>query len=167
MTSLEQRAREVVLALRTANFYLTGAESVTCGLVSAALGSVSGASEVFLGSFVTYSNEFKISAIGVSGSLIHRQGAVDPEVAAQMALSARRQAARFAGVGEERIVSFSTTGVAGPGMADGKNPGTVFVAVAADFGCVVKQLELQGERNEVREEAASQVLGLILEQYSS
>jgi len=164
---LEQLAIEVVSLLRSNAVYLTGAESVTGGLVSSALAGVPGASEVFLGGFVTYSNEFKVSGLGVSGSLIARQGAVDPEVAAQMASAARSRAARYVERSEEEVIGFSTTGVAGPGEAEGKKPGTVFVAVATGTRCVVKQLDLEGDRNRVRDAAACQVLSLILEQFES
>lgn len=145
--------------------FLTGAESLTAGGVSAFVAAIPGASRVFRGSFVAYSHEFKSEAIGVSRSLLANQGAIDPEVVAQMALGARAKAASFEGVAEDRFLSFATSGVAGPEPSDRKPVGLVYVAVANHLESVqVRELWLQGDREQVQSLAVQAAIELLVEQ---
>lgn len=144
---------------------LTGAESLTGGLVSAHIVACPGASRVFLGSYVTYSRQFKAGALGVRRDLLENQGAVDPEVVAQMAVGAQARALGLHGESSGKIVAFATTGVAGPEASEGKAVGLVYVAVANQYGDVlVKELEFSGSRNEIRQKAAEATLQMLMEQ---
>ncbi|WP_337061059.1 CinA family protein [Kineococcus sp. G2] len=146
-------AARVVAALRAAGLTVATAESLTGGLVCAALVDVPGASVVVRGAVVAYATELKASLLGVDGALLARTGPVDAEVARQMALGARAR------LGAD--VGLATTGVAGPGPADGHPAGTVFVAVAADVlpgGATARLLRLPGERAAVRRSAVQAVL---------
>ncbi len=78
-------AKEVLEMLEKKGLKLAIAESLTGGMLCSELVSIPGASNVVLGSFVAYQTELKSSALGVNRSLLKEQGAVDPEVAAQMA----------------------------------------------------------------------------------
>ncbi len=101
------------------------AESCTGGLLANRVTDVSGASEIFLAGYVTYSNEAKIDILGVDRDLIARQGAVSAEVAAAMAEGARKRANAF--------YALATTGIAGPAGGSVEKPvGTVFVALSSD-----------------------------------
>ncbi|MEU6658670.1 CinA family protein [Streptomyces sp. NPDC046821] len=100
---------------------LAVAESLTGGLVAAEITSVPGASRVFRGSVTSYATELKRDVLGVDGTLLAERGAVDPDVAQQMATGVRRALGADWGI--------STTGVAGPDEQDGQPVGTVFVAV--------------------------------------
>ncbi|WP_432496559.1 CinA family protein [Kineococcus auxinigenes] len=149
----EPAAARVVAALRAAGLTVATAESLTGGLVCAALVDVPGASAVVRGGLVAYATELKASLLGVDGALLARTGPVDAEVARQMARGARAR------LGAD--VGLATTGVAGPGPADGHPAGTVFVAVAADAlpgGAAARRLALAGERAEVRRTAVQEVL---------
>ena len=99
---------------------IASAESLTGGAVGVALTQVPGSSETYVGGFVAYSPALKTSLLGVSEALISEVGTVNPQVAYEMALGARRA------TGADWSVA--TTGVAGP-ESEGKSPGTVYIAV--------------------------------------
>lgn len=119
-------ASSVVSALRRAGLTCAVAESLTGGLVLDALVAVPGASACLRGGVVAYQSDVKRDLLDVSADLLAREGAVHPEVAAQMATGVRRRLAADVGV--------ATTGVAGPDPQDGRPPGTVHVAVAGPDG---------------------------------
>jgi nicotinamide-nucleotide amidase len=149
-----------VLALLSArDETLAVAESLTGGLVAADLTAVPGASRVFRGSVTAYATDLKRDVLGVDGDLLRNRGAVDAEVARQMAAGVRR--VMGAGWGA------ATTGVAGPEPQDGQSVGTVFVAVAPPEGAVkVSALRLNGDRAAIRKESVRGVLALLLGELS-
>ncbi len=114
-------AAEVVRLLTVRGGTLAVAESLTGGLVAAEITSVPGASKVFRGSVTAYATELKHRLLGVDASLLAARGAVNPQVAAQMAVGVRKALGADWGL--------ATTGVAGPDPQDGQPVGTVFVAV--------------------------------------
>lgn len=120
------------------------AESLTGGLVAAALTAAPGASRAFRGSVTAYATDLKQRLLGVDGALLAEQGAVDPEVARQLATGVRDRLGADWGV--------STTGVAGPAPQDGRPVGTVYVAVAAPGSerAVALRMFAQGDRAEIR-----------------
>jgi nicotinamide-nucleotide amidase len=130
------------------------AESLTGGLVAAALTSVPGSSTVFRGGIVAYATDLKASLLHVPSGLLEAHGAVHPEVAAAMARGVRDRLGSSVGL--------ATTGVAGPGPAEGKPAGTVFVAVDGPFGAAGAGLQLAGGRAEVREESVGAVLSMLV-----
>ncbi|QAY70593.1 CinA family protein [Xylanimonas protaetiae] len=145
-----------VLAAAAARGWSIGvAESLTGGLVVAALVSVPGASAVLRGGVVAYATDLKASLLGVDAALLAERGAVDPDVAAAMAGGVRRATGADVGL--------ATTGVAGPDPQDGKAPGLVYVAVATPERATVRRLDLPGGRAAVRAGAADGVLSLALE----
>nr|WP_042185754.1 CinA family protein [Kibdelosporangium sp. MJ126-NF4]CEL16864.1 C-terminal domain of CinA type S [Kibdelosporangium sp. MJ126-NF4]CTQ91908.1 C-terminal domain of CinA type S [Kibdelosporangium sp. MJ126-NF4] len=118
------------------------AESLTAGLVSAVLTAVPGASAVVRGGFVVYATDLKWGLAGVDPDLLSARGAVDTEVAAQLATGARERCAATWGLG--------LTGVAGPDPQDGVAPGTVHVGIAGPAGVDVSTITVAGDRHEVR-----------------
>ncbi|MEV5509399.1 CinA family protein [Streptomyces orinoci] len=148
-------ARQALAALVGAGHTAAVAESLTGGLVAAALTAVPGASRAVRGSVTAYATEVKREVLGVDGSLLAERGAVDPEVARQMALGVRSLLGADWGL--------ATTGVAGPEPQDGKPVGTVFVAVAGPDGrTVVRALSLAGNRERIRAASTDAVLALLL-----
>jgi len=120
-------ARRVVDANRAVGRKLAIAESCTGGLVSAALTEIPGSSDVLGAGFVTYSNDAKVSLIGVPMELIETFGAVSIAVAWAMARGALEKS------GADTAVAI--TGVAGPGGGSDKKPvGTVVFARARKGG---------------------------------
>ncbi|MGW6061559.1 CinA family protein [Streptomyces sp. NPDC055189] len=114
-------AAEVLRLLEARGETLAVAESLTGGLVAAEVTVVPGASRVFRGSVTAYATELKQQVLGVDGTLLAERGAVDAEVALQMAAGVRKVMGADWGI--------ATTGVAGPDPQDGQAVGTVFVAV--------------------------------------
>jgi nicotinamide-nucleotide amidase len=129
------------------------AESLTGGLVAAALVQVPGASRVFRGGVVAYATDLKQVLLGVPADLLADRGAVDPEVAQAMAEGARDRLRATFGV--------ATTGVAGPEPQDGIPVGRVHVAVAGPEQTTVESLDLSGSREAVRAQAAAVALLLL------
>jgi nicotinamide-nucleotide amidase len=149
-----QLARQAVELLTTSGRTVAVAESLTGGLVSGALTSVAGASVVLRGGVVAYATDLKEALLGVPADLLASQGPVDPDVAAGMAAGVRRVLGATYGV--------ATTGVAGPGPADGQPAGTVFISVCGPTGGAGQGLQLAGDRQRVREETVRQALSLLV-----
>jgi len=131
------------------------AESLTGGLVAAALVDVPGASATFRGGLVVYAPDLKTTLAGVPAALLADRGAVDPEVARRLAVGARERCGADWGV--------STTGVAGPDPQDGVAAGTVFIAVEGPAEGGVRALRLDGDRSAVRSAATAAALDLLTE----
>ncbi|MBY8881950.1 CinA family protein [Actinacidiphila acidipaludis] len=146
-------AAEVLRLLEDAGWTLAVAESLTGGLVAAEIASVPGASRSFRGSVTAYATDVKHLVLGVDAGLLAARGAVDPDVARNMAEGVRDRLVADWGV--------STTGVAGPDPQDGKPVGTVFVAVAGPAGTEVRALELSGDRAAIRTASVAAVLDLL------
>lgn len=121
---------------------LAVAESLTGGLLAAALTAVPGASRSFRGSVTSYATDLKRDVLGVDGGLLADRGAVDPLVAEEMARGVRRV------LGADWALA--TTGVAGPEPQDGKPVGTVYVAIAGPGRSSVRPLDLRGDRAAIR-----------------
>lgn len=146
----------VVAALAARGLVVTTAESVTGGLVARMLCEVPGASAVFRGGWVTYSDRFKAHALGVPDALLATHGAVSAPVARAMALGACARG--------DADLAVATTGVAGPGPDDrGVAQGTVFVALATrgDADADVRELHLPLPRAVVQRRAAVVALDLV------
>ena len=146
-------APEVVATLVGASRTIATAESLTGGMVCAALTSVPGASAVVRGSVVAYATDLKAQVLGVDQDLLAAGGAVQAEVARQMATGVCRVLGSDIGV--------ATTGVAGPDPQDGRAVGTVFVAVATGSAVTVRELALSGNRASIREETVAAALALV------
>ena len=129
------------------------AESLTGGLLGAAITTVPGASTVFRGGVIAYATDVKAALLGVSAALLAERGAVDPDVAGAMAAGVRERLGAAIGA--------ATTGVAGPDAADGKPPGTVHIAVSTAGGTVVQTLALSGGRDEIRRDTVERSLRLM------
>jgi nicotinamide-nucleotide amidase len=147
-------ATEVIQLLTQAGTTVATAESLTGGLVAAALTDIPGSSNAFRGCVVAYATELKAQLLGVDVGMLKRYGPVYAPVAAAMAEGVRNRLGATIGV--------STTGVAGPGPADGHPAGTVHVAVSLAGDTVVRTMALQGNRDEVRRLTVERVLGLLL-----
>ena len=153
MTDPRPVADAVVMRLRELDLSIGTAESLTGGLVCAALTSVPGASTVVRGAVVAYVSEVKADVLGVDRDLLAREGAVCEPVAAQLADGIRRVLGCAVGV--------STTGVAGPDPADGQPVGTVFVGASGPWGILVEELALTGDRDQIRSASVLAVLTLL------
>ncbi|WP_285504379.1 CinA family protein [Actinokineospora sp. NBRC 105648] len=143
----------VVAALRARGETVATAESLTAGLLTAALTSVPGSSAVVRGGVVVYATELKTSLAGVPETLLAERGPVDAEVAVALAEGARDRCGASIGIG--------LTGVAGPDPQDGKPVGTVYVALAGPRGVRSVALTEPGSRESVRAGAVRAALQLL------
>ncbi len=145
----------IVLDLcRARGLTLATAESCTGGLVASRLTAVPGASDVFIGSIVSYANAVKETSLGVPASLIAEHGAVSAEVAEAMARGAR------AALGADLAVA--VTGVAGPeGGSEDKPVGLVFAHAVGPDGDKAVRTELPGDREMIRGRATAAALHLV------
>lgn len=153
--STYELAQSLVTRLSQVGLTIAAAESLTGGLVCSALVDVPGASAVLRGSVTAYATELKAQVLGVDAARLASVGPVDAQVAQEMADGA----AQLLGAD----VAVATTGVAGPGPADGHEAGTVYIAAIAPWGSVWRLLQLEGQRSQVRTQTVHQVLVLALE----
>lgn len=149
--NISAETRELAALLTKNGLYVSTAESLTGGLISAAFVDVPGCTGWFSDGFITYSDASKTKRLGVDAALIAAKTAVSAEVALQMARGAReRSGADFA---------VAVTGLAGPFADDDGNtlplapchePGLVFIAAAAPFGETVVRRVFSGDRRDIR-----------------
>jgi nicotinamide-nucleotide amidase len=152
----QSAAAAAVHALADRSETFATVESITGGLIASTVVEIAGVSAVYRGGLVVYATDLKEALAGVSGALLDERGPVDPEVASALATGGRERC--------KADWAVATTGVAGPEPQGGKPVGTVYVAVAGPYGCVVRHLEIGGGRAVVRGGAATAALRLLAEQ---
>ncbi|MFC7402853.1 CinA family protein [Citricoccus sp. GCM10030269] len=149
----------VVRALLERRLTIATAESLTAGLLAATIADVPGASGTLQGGIVAYQNHLKQDLLAVDPARLSSHGAVDPEVAGQMAVGARQATGADVGI--------STTGVAGPQPHQGHPVGTVYVGLAgldsaaSEAGSVLR-LHLSGDRKAIRRDTVRAALAEVL-----
>jgi nicotinamide-nucleotide amidase len=144
----------VLAALVAAGATVAVAESLTGGLLTAALTEPAGASAAVRGGLVVYATELKAVLAGVPVPLLDAEGPVSPDVAAALAAGARDRLGATYGLG--------ITGVAGPEPQDGKPVGTVYIGLAGPGTGSVRHLTLAGTRAEIRSASVAAALELLL-----
>lgn len=149
MLSLVQAASET---LRAQKLKLATAESCTGGMISAAFTDLSGSSDIFDRGFVTYSNEAKISMLGVTSSTLEAYGAVSEQTAREMCEGTLKNSLAD--------VTIAVTGIAGPsGGTEEKPVGLVYIGLARKSGDtrIFKHI-FAGDRQAVRQLTVEQAL---------
>jgi PncC family amidohydrolase len=146
--------------LRQRKLKVATAESCTGGMIASAITDISGSSEIFDRGFVTYSNEAKITMLGVSPTTIADFGAVSEQTATEMAKGALENSLAD--------IAVSVTGIAGPtgGTAD-KPVGLVYIAVASKSKNEVFKHIFDGHRAEVRQQTLEQSIKYLIDFISS
>lgn len=153
---LEYAARQMIIAFEGKKASIACAESCTGGLLSAIITEIAGASSVFYGGVVSYTNEAKIDILNVPPSVIETYGAVSRECAEKMALGAL---SKF-----KTTHAVSITGIAGPGGGSIEKPvGTVYLGIATHAGfletyhCLLREKT----RRQIRMASAKEALRLL------
>lgn len=142
--TLPEVAKDLLL---NRNMTVSFAESCTGGLVSAALTDFPGASAIFSGSIVAYSNTVKQRILGVSEQVLADDGAVSESCARAMATGCRNIM--------NTDYAIAITGIAGPDGGTAEKPvGLVFIAVAGPNGVTARRLQIGGNRARIRKVAA-------------
>jgi nicotinamide-nucleotide amidase len=129
------------------------AESLTGGLVTAALTDVAGASVTVRGGLVVYATDLKATLANVPQRMLAERGPVDGDVALALARGVRARLRATVGLG--------VTGVAGPDAQDGVAVGTVFLAVSGPERETLAERQFQGGRAEIREQTVAVALRLL------
>uniref|UniRef100_UPI0040483B46 CinA family protein n=1 Tax=Aliarcobacter sp. TaxID=2321116 RepID=UPI0040483B46 len=142
--------------LKENNLTITSAESCTGGLVASMITKISGSSEIFNGSIVTYSNRIKNQELNVKNETLEQHGAVSEQVVSEM----------LAGVIKKFDADFAIaiSGIAGPnGGTKNKPVGTVVIGlsnkISEEF---VSTFIFKGSREEIQIQAAKTALKEIL-----
>ena len=137
--------------LRARGEHVSFAESLTGGMIAAALVENAGASDVLGESYVTYAPEAKMRILGVRRETVDTVGVVSARCAREMAEGVRRISGADWGV--------SATGLAGPDGGTEETPvGTVFIGIAGARGVEAREYHFTGNRGEIRAQAARAAL---------
>lgn len=135
---------------------LVTAESLTGGGIGAALTAVPGASAVFKGGIISYTDAVKREVLGVPAAYLSSFGAVSAPVAEAMALGAFNLM--------QADYAISVTGLAGPAGDDYGNPvGTVFIGFCSKTTGFSKEYHFSGDRGSIRNQTIEAALQLVLE----
>ena len=145
--------KDVVKKLIETKTTVATAESITGGLISKLITDVPGSSNILKESFVVYSNEAKINILGVDAEIINKYGVVSKEVARDMVVRLKLLTGRD--------LCISTTGNAGPTVCDDKPVGRVYVGIDYLDEVQVFELNLSGDRCEIRGKTAEFIFGEI------
>lgn len=144
-------AQVVYRELRALDRTVAIAESCTGGSLAGAFTDIPGVSDVFAGGVVSYTDEVKVSLLGVPEALLKQHGAVSPECAVAMASGAAERLSADYGL--------SVTGFAGPAGGNEKNPvGTIHFGYHSQMGAWCKTVHYTGGRLEVKAYAVQTAL---------
>ena len=149
-----ESAVAAVEALKARGMTCATCESLTGGMICAALVDVPGASAVVRGGLITYQTDTKTLLAGVDAALIVKAGVVSAEVARAMAEGVRLR------LGTDMAVS--ATGMASPGNQEDPPAGTVFLGIASQKGVRSVALTLTGSRAEIRRQTVERALAEII-----
>ena len=148
---IESAATACAAALRKHRLKVAVAESCTGGWVGKALSDAAGASEWFAGGFIVYDNAAKRALLGVDASVLDKHGAVSEQTTAAMCAGALEKIAHA-------DISVSVSGNAGP---TGEPRGRVCFGVQGRGETAYTEcVQLDGERDAVREQATEHALNL-------
>ena len=130
------------------------AESCTGGLIGKRLTDIPGSSKYFLGSIVAYDNQLKTDLLGISNDILQSDGAVNENVALEMAKSIRTNT--------QADIGISTTGISGPsGGNELKTQGLVFIGLSTKKISSVKKYIFKVNRNIHREITTTAALNIV------
>ena len=133
--------------------FITTAESCTGGMIASSIVSVSGSSNIFKSSFVTYSNEMKTKLLKIPSEIIDINGAVSEVVAKNMAMNILDIL--------ESDISIAVTGIAGPGGGSKCKPvGLVWIGIGTHSSTIAKKYLFNGNRLEIRQKTTLESLKL-------
>lgn len=145
---------KVIQLLTEKKMTIAAAESLTGGKFADSLVTVPGASKVLHGSMIAYSAETKANALHIDPALIAADGTVSEACAIEMARNVKKMM--------QADIGISFTGVAGPEEEEGKEVGTVYIAlVSSDGTSEVTLCHFNGEREAIRESTVKKGLELL------
>jgi len=133
--------------------FITTAESCTGGLIASSIVSISGSSNIFKSSFITYSNQMKTKLLNIDSEIIEINGAVSEIVATKMAKNILDVL--------EADISIAVTGIAGPGGGSKNKPvGLVWIAIGNKNLTITEKFLFSGNRLDIRQKTTLEALKL-------
>jgi len=146
----------IIEKLTLAKKSITFAESCTGGLIAAQLTKEPGASNVFNGSLVTYSNALKAGWLGVEKETLEYYGAVSEQCVEQMLIGAKEIT--------KADYALAISGIAGPGGGTAQKPvGTVFIGAKGDERTIIEELHFEGDRQYIQEQSMFYAYKILLQ----
>jgi nicotinamide-nucleotide amidase len=140
--------------LRAKKMTIGTVESCTSGLLASQICSISGASDYYMGSLLTYSNELKNKLADVSQETLQKYGAVSEETVKEMAIGGRKK------LGVDCCIS--TSGIAGPNGGSIEKPvGLVWIAIALPTKTIVKKFQFGDNRERTIQMTVSSALNFL------
>lgn len=136
--------KELIALLRNRNITISSAESITGGLFASKIVEIPHASEVYLGSVISYANSVKEGVLHIPRQTILEHGVISKEIVTLMAQATSDL------IDTDLCISFS--GNAGPDVLEDKPVGAIYTCIKLFDDSVVYYDELKGSRNEIREE---------------
>ena len=155
---LNNLSKEILQICISANITISSAESCTGGLIAQYLTSHSGSSNIFLGGFITYSNDSKIKLLNVKTNTINNYGAVSKNTVIQMSQGAKNIL--------NSDISLEVSGIAGPkGGSLDKPVGLVHHCISTAEGTNIhKEIIYKGDRETIRNKTAETIFNMILDE---
>jgi nicotinamide-nucleotide amidase len=148
MTHLAQQIGDL---LRVRKLTLAVVESATGGLISHLITNISGSSDYYKGSIISYSNDLKVKLAGVKAETLEKYGAVSAQIAQEMAVGGRKA------LGTD--ICIASTGIAGPtGATTGKPLGLFYIGLSYQGGTFNRRYVFQGNREQNKKQAAAAAL---------
>ena len=149
------KMKELQEIFRKNSWTITTAESCTGGLIASKITAISGSSDIFRGSVVTYCNDIKEQELGVKKQTMIDNGAVSIETVSEMLDGVMK---KF-----DATYAIAVSGVAGPNGGSKEKPvGTVVIGIASkDNYKDVQFYHFEGDRKSVQESASNKAFELI------
>lgn len=152
----ENIAKHIIEKMSKANKKITFAESCTGGLLTYFFTKENGASNIFDGSLVTYSNELKENWLAIETSVIEKDGAVSSEVVKEMSDGALNVS--------HADYAISISGIAGDGGGTSAKPvGTIYIGVRSKEASKEIKFEFKGDRNYVQKQSVLEAIQMLLQ----
>ncbi len=149
-------AQDIGELLRKHHLTLGAVESATGGLISHLVTNVSGSSDYYQGSIISYSNEIKMKLVGVKKDTLNTYGAVSHQVAEEMAIGGRRVL--------QVDICIADTGIAGPGGATASKPvGLFYLGLSHQNETSSRRHLFTGDREGNKRQAAEAALSWVKE----
>ena len=151
---MKQRLENIIQTLKANNQTITMAESCTGGQIAASFTSIAGASNVFHGACVTYSNEIKHLWLGVKEKTLEQHGAVSQQCVEEMLHGIQYKASSD--------YAIAVSGIAGPDGGSTEKPvGTVYIGVLSPTEMMVERYQFEGDREAVQKAAVKHAIYLL------
>ena len=136
-------SKKLLDKLITKNITVSTAESCTGGLLAYSFIKNKNSSKIFIGGYITYSNEMKIKELKVKKFSLEKNGAVSYQIAKEMINGLYKK--------NQTNICISTTGIAGPdGATKDKPVGLIYIGIRFNKKNIVIKKNFKGTRIQIQ-----------------